>query len=104
MGRECIAKGRVRYVDILHIYRYIPALHENGCVRRSILWVYTAFDDFSGSLALSESKTQEASIYICIDYLCTRSDIPGKIVIAYFIAYIILLQRQHIAWLFDKTV
>lgn len=79
-------------MDVLHVCRYIPALHENGCVRRSILRVDATFDDFSGSLALSESKTQKTSTYICIDYLCTRSDIPGKIVIAYFIAYIILLQ------------
>lgn len=71
--------GGERYKDVLHARRCASALHENGCVRRSILRVYSTFDDFSGSLALSESKAQNASIGICIDCLCAGSDISGKI-------------------------
>lgn len=72
-------KRRERYKDILRACKCISALHENGCIRRSILRDYSTFDDFSGSLALSESKIQEASLGICIDCLCARSDISGKV-------------------------
>lgn len=66
--------------------------HQNGCVWRSILRVDSTFDDFFGSLALSESKTQEASIGTCIDSLYWESDNSGKITFTlyYFVAYITL--------------